>query len=86
MLNQGPISATDAAARNRGISQLREIADHRSKAYAKDIDAIERFATKKGVSVVRRDLAGRLVKLAGSRENMEAAFRMKLHYYEASLL
>jgi hypothetical protein len=28
LLNQGPISATDAAARNRGISQRRETADH----------------------------------------------------------
>jgi kumamolisin len=39
------------------------------------------LATKTGLSVVRRDPARRLVKLAGSLENMEAAFRTKLHYY-----
>ncbi len=67
-----PLYADSAFSQNDSQNAA-EIADGMAK--------IERFATQSGLSVVKQDPARRLVKLVGTVDKMEAAFRTKLQYY-----
>jgi kumamolisin len=49
--------------------------------YNADIDAISKFVSASGLSIVKIDPARRLIKISGTAEKLEAAFRTKLHYY-----
>jgi kumamolisin len=65
----GPVSRDDLCA-------------ERTQALASDVAALERFAAEHGLKVTLKDCARRLVKLAGSVAQFEAAFGTKLEHVE----
>ena len=53
----------------------------RLQEYKHDIDAISKFVSTSGLSIVKIDASRRLIKVSGTADKLEAAFRTKLHYY-----
>ena len=83
LLSMAPVTAAEAAARRKSavLRSRQDVAAERAESHAADIDKIIAFANAAGLTVVKTDPGRRLVKLAGSIEKMEAAFRTKLHDY-----
>ena len=81
LLRQAPISATQAAASTQSTPAYENLNAQRVQEYKVDIDAISKFCSAAGLSIVKIDPARRLIKISGTAEKLEAAFRTKLHYY-----
>jgi kumamolisin len=80
-IDQTPISAAEYAATAKSAKSANDVQTQRLAEYQPDIDAISKFASEAGLSVVKVDASRRLVKVSGTVTNLEAAFRTKLHYY-----
>ncbi len=83
LLAMDPVSAAEAAKRRfaTGPESRADVAAKRAQTHASDIEKVIEFANAAGLAVVKTDAARRLVKLAGTTDQIEAAFRTKLHYY-----
>jgi kumamolisin len=80
-LQQPAITATEDAAQARSAQSFESLNAQRLEDYKQDIDAISKFVTTAGLSIVKIDPARRLVKVSGTAEKLESAFRTTLHYY-----
>lgn len=81
LLEQSSITADEAAEKAQSARSFQDLNAQRSQEYKADIDAISQFVSAAGLSIVKIDPARRLIKISGTAEKLEAAFRTKLHYY-----
>jgi len=80
-LKQPPITADESAAQARSAQSFESLNAQRLQEYKPDVDAISKFITTAGLSIVKIDLARRLIKVSGTADKLESAFRTTLHYY-----